>query len=169
MLSKSLKIHAVIFALISGYSLAGFAEAAADVDQEVTQIEEIKTKDEVWTQHLKDKYALTDEQIKTLKDSGISYPHLAMVAQLSKSSEKPLEDVLKMRTEQKMGWGKIAKELGVHPKEIGQSVRDLKHSIRDERQEERKIARAERKEKAAAKKEERKEARQDKHASRKGH
>jgi hypothetical protein len=133
------------------------AETTNDIDQEVSQIEQMKTKDEIWTQQLKEKYALTDEQIKTLHDTGISYPHLAMVAQLSKSSQKPIEDILKMRTEQKMGWGKIAKELGIAPKELGQSVRDLKHAVRDER----KVARDDRKEKAEARREERKEDRKE--------
>jgi len=136
------------------------AETTDDVDQEVAQIEQVQTKDEIWTQQLKEKYALTDEQIKTLHDSGVSYPHLAMVAQLSKSSQKPIEDILKMRTEQKMGWGKIAKELGIAPKELGQSVRDLRHAVRDER----KLARADRKEKAEISKEERKEARKERKA-----
>jgi len=134
----------------SGLALA--ADEAADLDKEASQIEEIKTKDQIWNQQLKEKYALTEEQMKALHDSGVSYPQMAMAAQLSKSSQKPLADVLKMRTEQKMGWGQIAKELGLPPKEIGQSVRDLKHAIRDER----KIARAE-------KKEERKEKTESKH------
>ncbi|WP_413289339.1 hypothetical protein [Bdellovibrio sp. HCB337] len=155
MSNKLLKITATILVLCSFQAGIAYAETN-EVDQEAAQMEEIKTKDEMWNQQLKEKYALTDEQIKTLHDSGISYPQLAMVAQLAKSSQKPLEDVLKMRTEQKMGWGKIAKELGVHPREIGQSVRDMKHALREER----KIAHADRKEKAEAKKEERR----DKHA-----
>lgn len=143
---------AMLFVLGAPASLVR-AETDADIDKEVAQIEAVQNKDEIWNQQLKEKYSLTDEQIKTLKDSGISYPQMAMASQLSKTSQKPLEDVLKMRTEQKMGWGKIAKELGVPPKEIGQSVRDLKHSIRDER----KIAQADRKEKMGMKREERKE------------
>lgn len=143
---------ATVFFLSAHASLVR-AETDADIDQEVAQIEAIQNKDDVWNQQLKEKYSLTDEQIKTLRESGISYPQLAMVSQLSKTSQKPLEEVLKMRTEQKMGWGKIAKELGVPPKEIGQSVRDLRHAIRDER----KIAQADRKEKMGMKREERKE------------
>lgn len=133
------------------------AETDADIDQEVAKIEAIQNKDDIWNQQLKEKYSLTDEQIKTLRESGISYPQLAMASQLSKTSQKPLEEVLKMRTEQKMGWGKIAKELGVPPKEIGQSVRDFKHAIRDERKIAQADARADRKEKMGMKREERKE------------
>ena len=160
MLFNFLKITTALLLIVNVQSSLAQTETADNVDQEVAQVEQIQTKDEMWTQQLKEKYALTDEQIKAMHDSGISYPQLAMVAQLSKSSQKPIEEVLKMRTEQKMGWRKIAKELGVHPKEIGQSVRDLKHALRDER----KIARADRKEKAAAKREARKAERKEKHA-----
>lgn len=162
-MSPFFKTTAALLIFFTAQANLAQTEATPDVDQEAAQIEEIKTKDEVWNQQLKEKYALTDEQIKTLHASGLSYPHLAMVAQLSKSSEKPLEDVLKMRTEQKMGWGKIAKELGVHPREIGQSVRDLKHAIRDQRKEERKIARAEKKEKTEEKRAQREEKREKQH------
>ena len=51
------------------------------------------------TKQLKEKYALTDEQIKAMHDSGISYPQLAMVAQLSKSSQKPIEEVFHIKYE----------------------------------------------------------------------
>lgn len=151
MSQKSFYKAALIVTLLSFAPVASFAET--EVDQEVAQVEQIQAKEELWTQQLKKTYSLTDEQIKTLKDSGLSSPQLAMVAQLSKSSQKPLEEVLKMRTEQKKGWGEIAKELGIPPKEIGQSVRNLKHALRDER----KLARAERKEKKEAKKEARQE------------
>lgn len=129
------------------------AHAETEVDQEVAKVEKIQAKQEAWDQQLKKTYNLTDEQLKSLHDSGLSSPQLAMVAQLAKSSNKTIDEVLKMRTEQKMGWGEIAKSLGVHPSEIGHSVRDLKHALRDER----KLARDERKEKKEAKKEEREE------------
>jgi len=135
------------------------AHEETEVDQEVTRVEKIQAKEEAWDQQLKKTYNLTDEQLKTLHNSGLSSPQLAMVAQLAKSSNKPLEDVLKMRTEQKMGWGEIAKSLGVHPSEIGHAVRDLKHALRDQRKNERKAVREERKNIAKAEKEERKEQR----------
>lgn len=152
MANTFLKITPLVLVLLGLQLSLVHAETEPDVDQQATQMEEIKNKDEAWTQQLKEKYSLTDEQIKTLHDSGLSYPQLAMAAQLSKSSQKPLDEILKMRNEQKMGWGRIAKELGIHPKEIGQSVRDMRHALRDER----KVARNERKEKAAQRKEERK-------------
>lgn len=129
------------------------AHAETEVDQEVAKVEKIQAKQEAWDQQLKKTYNLTDEQLKSLHDSGLSSPQTAIVAQLAKSSNKTIDEVLKMRTEQKMGWGEIAKSLGVHPSEIGHSVRDLKHALRDER----KLARDERKEKKEAKKEEREE------------
>jgi hypothetical protein len=124
-----------------------------------------------WTQALKDKYSLTDAQIQTMKDKGISSPQMAMVAGLAAKSGKTIDEVLKMRTDDKMGWGKIAKTLGVHPGEIGKSVAELRHQVRDSRQEarsEKVAARAEAKEQRRQSKMERQ---QEKKAARggKGH
>lgn len=159
---KSFYKAALLITLLSFAPVASFAET--EVDQEVAQVEKIQAKDELWTQQLKKTYSLTDEQIKTLKDSGLSSPQMAMVAQLAKSSEKPLEEVLKMRTEQKKGWGEIAKELGISPKEIGQSVRNLKHALRDER----KLARDERKEKRKEERDEKRESKKEEREERHG-
>jgi hypothetical protein len=93
-----------------------------------------KTKDRPeWQSTLKTQYHLTDEQIKSMQDQGLSFPQMAMTSALAEKSGKPLADVLKMRTEDKMGWGKIANELGVEPKEIGQSVAAVRHEMRDEK------------------------------------
>lgn len=42
---------------------------------------------------------------------------------LAQLSGKSKEEILKMRTEQHMGWGAIAKALGVPPGELGQAMR----------------------------------------------
>ena len=67
--------------------------------------------------------------MKSLNDAGFNTPQMAKVNQLALKADKPLEDVIKMRTEDKMGWGKIAKELGVHPSELGHSVSSLRHEL----------------------------------------
>lgn len=104
------------------------------------------------------KYSLTDEQMKTLKDAGLNTPQMAKLNQLALKSGKPLEDVLKMRTEQKMGWGKISKELGVHPSEIGKAVSSLRHEMNSQRKE----AKSEKRATKMAAKSERRQARQEK-------
>lgn len=86
-----------------------------------------------WESGIKEKYELTDEQMKTLKDSGLSYPQIAKVAYLSKNSSKSMSEILAMRNEQKMGWGKIAKELNVHPGELGRAVSSLHRERHEER------------------------------------
>lgn len=155
---KLWKTSMVLVAAMIAMSSYARAEAEVDADKEISQIESANIKEEMWVQQLKEKYALTDEQIKKLKDSGISFPQMAMASQLAKSSGKTIDEVLKMRTEQKMGWGKIAKELGVKPQELGHSVRDMRHAIRDERKEEKNEKREERNE--------RKEERKNKQANR---
>ena len=86
-----------------------------------------------WNQLLQNKYRLTNDQMKILTDSKLPDPQLAMVAQLAESSHKTIDEILKMRQEQKMGWGKIAKELGVAEKTLGQAVSSLKKERNEER------------------------------------
>lgn len=86
-----------------------------------------------WNDSIQKKYNLTNEQMKLLTDSQLPEPQLAMAAQLAKTSNKSLEEILKMRAESKNGWGKIAKELGVNPKELGQAVSELKRARNEER------------------------------------
>ncbi len=104
------------------------------------------------------RYQLTDEEIKMLQASSISHSQYDKVGKLSRASGKSIEEVLKMRTEQKMGWGKIAKTLGVDPKEIGQSVAD---SHREDKMEKR-AEKAERKERRKEMKEMRIDAKKTK-------
>jgi hypothetical protein len=61
-----------------------------------------------------------------------------LFSDLPKGSTTTMDDILKMRQEQHMGWGEIAKKLGVPPKEIGQAIaaehrQNEKHNDRDMR------------------------------------
>jgi len=123
---------------------------ADDPEKDVTVSESDKSK---WTTTIQQKYSLTDDQMKKLTDSGLSPSQMTKVAHLALKSGKPIDDILRMRTEQKMGWGKIAHELGVRPGEIGKGVADLRHELNEKRQEhkaERMEKKAERIEKRAA-------------------
>lgn len=89
-----------------------------------------------WNQLLQKKYNFTDEQMKVLTDSKLPESQLAMVSQLvTTSTDKTMtiDQVLKMRLEQKMGWGKIAKELGVPEGSLGAAVSSLKKERNEER------------------------------------
>jgi hypothetical protein len=144
---------ALIFLALAASPAVLFAETD-ELAKEETKLEEA-AKSETFTTELKEKYTLTDEQVTKMQDAGLTRPQMAMAAQLAQTSGKPLDDVLKMRTEQKMGWGKIAKELGVKPSEIGHAVSSLRHEVNEER-----------KEAKAEKKEARKELRQQQKAER---
>jgi len=135
-----------------------FAEEDELAKEEIALEESGKQAD--FTNRLKEKYSLTDEQIKAMQDKGLTNPQMAMAAQLSQTSGKPLDDVLKMRTEDKMGWGKIAKELGVHPGEIGKSVSSMRHDLNEKRKEDRQLAKENRKELRKQRKEQRRELRE---------
>jgi hypothetical protein len=47
------------------------------------------------------------------REKGFGYGEMSIAHGLSSISGTPLSRVMQMRTEQKMGWGKIAKQLGV--------------------------------------------------------
>lgn len=100
-----------------------------------------------WSQLLQNKYSFTDAQMQALTDSKLGESHMAMAAQLSKSSNRPIEEILKMQAESKTGWGKLAKQLGVDPKELGQAVSSLKQERNAERKQLKDFEKAERKEK----------------------
>lgn len=100
-----------------------------------------------WNQLLQNKYSFTDAQMKALTDSKLGDSQMAMAAQLSKSSNKPIEEILKMQAESKTGWGNLAKQLGVSPSELGQAVSSLKQERNTERKQLKEFERAERKEK----------------------
>lgn len=125
-----------------------------------TAIEE-QTKRAGYRDELKSRYGLTDEQLKALQDKGMNDTQITIAAQLAKSSEKPIDDIVKMRLEQKMGWGKIAKELGLEPGSIGQAIasmhngekKEAKMEARKDKMEARAEKRAEKRAKMEAKKE----------------
>ena len=77
-----------------------------------------------------------------------------------------------MLTEQEMGWGKIAKELGVSPSVIGQSVSSLRSEVKGEKLDKKGLLKDEKKEAREARKAEREQRKQDRKeakAERKSH
>ena len=112
-----------------------------------------------WADAVKAKYNLTDEQMTTLSTSGVSKSQMAVVADLAQKSGKSIDDILKMRVEQKMGWGKIAKDLGLPPGSIGHSISSLRHDVKEVRQEAKEQRKEDRKEERAERKEDRAEKR----------
>lgn len=121
--------------LVTGlvFSLDVRAEDATDeTDPFVSEVEAPK-----WNTAIQNTYTLTEQQMKTLNDSGLNPAQKAKIAGLAQMSGKSLEEVLKMRTEQKMSWGKMAQTLGVQPGEIGKSVAKFHQNVRQERQEQR--------------------------------
>ncbi|MES3038803.1 MAG: hypothetical protein V4736_12920 [Bdellovibrionota bacterium] len=86
-----------------------------------------------WKNELKTEYKLTDEQIAAFEAKGVTGQAAIRVASLAKGSGKTTDEVMAMRIDQKMGWGKIAKTLGVHPSTMGRAVSSFKKSERRER------------------------------------
>ncbi|MCB0364918.1 MAG: hypothetical protein H6624_12390 [Bdellovibrionaceae bacterium] len=145
-------------ALFVGVLALSLNDTIAQAD-DTTEIEAAETateeasKGEHWREAVMAKYEISEEQYKSLQDQGLKGNQIAIVAGLAKESGKSLDEVAKMRTEDKMGWGKIAKEIGVHPSTIGHSVSALRkevksnrHEAKQERKRERRQARAEKRE-----------------------
>lgn len=147
-MKRSLLTGSALLILSLTGSLPTFAEDAPQATTETTPAAatESPSKTDDHYAALQKKYELTDAQMTTLKNSNLPQPHLTKVAELAKESGKSIDEILKMRVEQKMGWGKIAKELGVHPGRLGRGVAEMNHEHRAEHKEERKKEQQERKE-----------------------
>lgn len=90
---------------------------------------------------------LTEQKISELKTQGWKDAQIDKLKALVDASGKTPDEIIAMRKDLKMGWGKIAKELGVHPGVLGRGHgKDKGHSNREDK-EARKEARKERKEK----------------------
>lgn len=129
-------------------ALAQDTSADTAIEQEETSSEGQKDNPK-WTESLKSTYSLTDSDIQAMKDKGMGYPQMAIVSGLAAKSGKTRDEIIAMRKDQKMGWGKIAKTLGIAPKEIGQSVANTRRAVRDDKMEKREDKMAKREEKMA--------------------
>ena len=129
----------IVLSLTFGLTTSFADESTSSIEDDAPVAVEKK---QVWRNAIQEKYSLTDEQMKSLGDAGFNETQMAKVNQLALKSENPLDEVMKMRTEQKMGWGKIAKELNVHPSEIGKSVSSLRHKVNERRYEKKSEKRA---------------------------
>jgi len=105
-----------------------FAQGDSSIEQEELLSDRVKDNPD-WVPALKSQHHLKDSQITMMKEQGLTYPQMAMVSRLSEKSGKPVDDIIKMRNADKMGWAEIANELGVAPKEIGRSVAALRHEV----------------------------------------
>ena len=146
--------------ILASLFVAGPVTYALDEIEQAEQSTSAESNQASYLPMLKERYALTDEQIKAMQDKGLKANQIAVVSQLAKSSGKSVEEVSAMRVDQKMGWGAIAKSLGVQPKEIGQSVSSLHR--KDMGREAREDRKADTKEAKAARKAERSQAKEHK-------
>lgn len=96
--------------------------------------------------------AVSQPESQTEKeDKDLNKNDQTRIDRLAQLSGKSKEEILKMRTEQNMGWGEIAKALGIKPSELGQAIRN----DRKEKNAQRKLKKDERKDKRAEAKEKR--------------
>lgn len=161
----------LVLALTAVLGVGHYAHADDSGEIEKQEATEAKApaSSESWAGEVKAKYGLTDDQMKAMQTAGLHGPQLAITAALAKSSGKTIDQIVQMRTTEKMGWGKIAKTLGVPPGSIGQSVASLHREVHEKRNEgreakkdekdERKLRKMDAKEERLDKKEDRAEDR----------
>lgn len=146
------------------YSGIARGDDVDDIDAQEASEAKAPLPKETWATEVQSKYTLTDAQMKTMTDAGFQGPQLAIAAELSKASGKPIEDIVRMRTTEKSGWGKIAKELGLPPGTIGKSVAGLRHDLHEkklEKREEKREAKLEKREEKRERREQKREQRRD--------
>ncbi len=133
------------------FSAPVFADDAAAEPVEITEVDTpTDAKDSPkWISSLMAKYSLTQAEIDAMSAKKIAHPQMAMVSELALRSGKTRDEVIAMRVDQKMGWGKIAKTLGVPPGTLGQAVSSLHKEVRSAKVEKREEKMAKREEKLA--------------------
>ncbi|MGQ9780054.1 MAG: hypothetical protein ACUVRM_09295 [Bacillota bacterium] len=67
---------------------------------------------------------LSAEVIQGLRSKGMGWGEITIAASLASSSGKTLDEVIAM-ADSGLGWGKIAKDLGVEPKTLGHAVSEV--------------------------------------------
>lgn len=151
-----------VFAITATFIKARATDNTAKVDDAaaVQKIEDSGSKEPraktAWSTEVQKKYALSNEQMKSLEKAGLHGPQLAFAAEAAKASGKSIDEVIQMRIGDKMGWGKIAKKLGLPRGSLGHSVSTLRHDVkkhRDEKKAEKAAVRVERKAKRDSTKE----------------
>lgn len=156
-------------AMIGAHTLP-FAHSAETGEIEKAETDSAKDNlpSQTWATEVQTKYNLTDAQMKSMEQAGLHGPQLAIAAELAKDSGKTTDQIIQMRTTDKMGWGEIAKKLGVPPGSIGHAVAALHHDLhekrdlkKDDKKEDKKEDRKERREDRKKRREERKEDRHD--------
>jgi hypothetical protein len=159
-------LFSLLLATLITQSMALPVRAAED---EITKEETASApvaKNPEWQSAVQTRYDLKPEQMQKMRDAGLTNPQMAIVAELSKQSGRSIDDIIKMRQEQKMGWGQIAHELNLPPGSIGHAVSDLRKGLRDERAEKKAEKKEERREKRKDRREERKDQREERRSKR---
>ena len=143
-----------------------FSAEANEIESAETSVSKTPVAAPKWASEVEVKYKLTDAQMKTFTDAGFKGPQLAIAAELAKESGKTPEEIVKMRTTDKMGWGKIAKTLGLPASSIGQAVSSMHHDLNDKRHEQREEKKKDKEEKKEEKNDEKKEERKERREER---
>lgn len=84
-------------------------------------------------QKIESEFKVTDEQISSLRSQKLGYGEITIVFALANASGKTTDQIIAMRNgPPKMGWGEIAKKLGV---KLGSIISNVERVKKEERHE----------------------------------
>ncbi len=76
---------------------------------------------------------LSAEKIAELKKLGWNDAQIDKLKSMMNASGKSADEIILMRKDKRMGWGRIAHELGVHPGELGRGRHKEHHARHEEK------------------------------------
>ncbi len=116
-----MKLYQVVAILVGCAVLASSQMASADIGEvQRLQAQLVNGKRKVDLQsRLKTEHGLSASEVAKYQEQGLDDRQLTIAARFAKASGISLAGIVKMRLQEKKGWGEIAKTLGVDPSEIG--------------------------------------------------
>ncbi len=97
-----------------------------EMQQEAKKIDKLsKTSDgqAMVQKNLMERFGITEDRITQLRDQGMGYGEVGILYSLSQASGTDSDELLRMRTQEKMGWGEIAAKLNTS---VGKAVNTMK-------------------------------------------
>lgn len=82
-----------------------------------------------WKIAIEKVYKPKEEEIRLMKERGLSWPQMAIVAQMAKSSKKSIAEVMSFRDGRQMGWSQMAAELKLDDKAIAKEVAKVRKDL----------------------------------------
>lgn len=116
--------------IVAGLGLSVFSVHAQVDPLTKEDVASLDTADRAdWKTAIEKVYKTKEEDIRLMRERGLSWPQAAIVAELAKASKKPIAEVMALRDGQQMGWAQMAKELKVNDKAVAKAVAKVRKDV----------------------------------------